>query len=471
MSKLKKLNVSEVDGNSNSVFPAGTVWIDQENRLRVSDGVTEGGQPLVSGAFGDPAVVYPTAGSSTAGIIFPSDPGGGSGDIASIKYYATSGEQMRLHIDIQNDLEDHILMTASGPITIQPNEQAFVFGTDGAILPPTLSTARGDNPSGTISGYTIKIGDGANEAVITTPDGVNADSQRLVINPGKGKDGTSGEGGDIYLWAGRGGTGDGTTGGGSGGDIKIRGGQGMLDADGGYIRMEGGDSSGAGQGGYIEIRAGYTYGGTAGHVNIQGGYNSSGTGGDVTLISGYGNPDYGNVVINTTGGINLWKFDNAGTLTLPYNATIKTTSDYAIAIGVSAGTGGSSAVSLGSSAGSLAQSFDAIAIGAQAGANTQGSAGIAIGSSAGYEVQGSSAIAIGPNAGQFSQGQSAIAIGGSAGYNMQAENSIVINASGTELNNTTANSLVIDPIRNDNGNTSNALYYNTSTKEIGRAHV
>ena len=135
MSKLKKLNVSEVDGNSNSIFPAGTVWIDQENRLRVSDGVTEGGQPLVSGAFGDPAVVYPTAGSSTAGIIFPSDPGGGSGDIASIKYYATSGEQMRLHIDIQNDLEDHILMTASGPITIQPNEQAFVFSTDGAILP------------------------------------------------------------------------------------------------------------------------------------------------------------------------------------------------------------------------------------------------------------------------------------------------------------------------------------------------
>ena len=45
MSKLKKLNVSEVDGYSNSIFPAGTVWIDQENRLRVSDGVTEGGQP------------------------------------------------------------------------------------------------------------------------------------------------------------------------------------------------------------------------------------------------------------------------------------------------------------------------------------------------------------------------------------------------------------------------------------------
>ena len=46
MSKLKKINISEIDGNENSIFPAGTVWIDSQNSLRVSNGVTENGQAL-----------------------------------------------------------------------------------------------------------------------------------------------------------------------------------------------------------------------------------------------------------------------------------------------------------------------------------------------------------------------------------------------------------------------------------------
>ena len=107
MSKLKKINISEIDGNENSIFPAGTVWIDLQGRLRVSDGVTENGQPLTIGIEG---TVYPSAGSGTAGVVFPNDPGGGSGDTASIKYYATSGEAMRLHIDVQNDIDDEILI-------------------------------------------------------------------------------------------------------------------------------------------------------------------------------------------------------------------------------------------------------------------------------------------------------------------------------------------------------------------------
>jgi len=130
MSKLKKINISEIDGNENSIFPAGTVWIDLQGRLRVSDGVTENGQPLTIGIEG---TVYPSAGSGTAGVVFPNDPGGGSGDTASIKYYATSGEAMRLHIDVQNDIDDEILISASGPITIQPNENGFLFDTDGAL--------------------------------------------------------------------------------------------------------------------------------------------------------------------------------------------------------------------------------------------------------------------------------------------------------------------------------------------------
>lgn len=461
------------------------------------------------------------------------------------------------------------------------------YNTAGQTSFPILTTQRGDTTSSTITGYTLLGGTGDYEFVLSTPNGITGidNSQRLVINPGAGRDGTSGEGGDIYLWAGRGGSGDlaNSIGGGSGGDVKIRGGQGMAGGEGGYIRIEAGNgdnqNSPGGYPGFIEITAGQG-GNTApggyvrilagtgdiigGDANISAGTGLNGPGGNVNITaggSGNGLAEYGNVYVHA--GANTWTFDNTGNLvighgstitevaspvpgnyalalsgtgavspdqqllvyptsidanhlhltsgnlyntelflgndnlyvklantgnivvnandnvgniaqwtfgangalSLPYG-TIKTTSDYAIAIGVNAGTGGSSAVSLGSSAGANAQSFDAIAIGGQAGANTQGGGAIAIGGSAGADTQGAGAIAIGPNAGQFSQGTLAIAIGASAGYNVQASSSIVINATGNQLDAVTANTLLIDPIRNDTGNTTNALYYNTSTKEV-----
>jgi hypothetical protein len=115
-----------------------------------------------------------------------------------------------------------------GNVIIDQDGGTWIFDAYGNTIFPRLDTPRGDTAGGTLTGPTMRMGTpDYQELVITTPDGdtnVNA-SQRLVINPGKGADGTSGEGGDIYLWAGRGGSGD--TGNaisaGSGGDIKIRG--------------------------------------------------------------------------------------------------------------------------------------------------------------------------------------------------------------------------------------------------------
>ena len=121
------------------------------------------------------------------------------------------------------------------------------FKPTGETIFPLLNTARGDNPSGTIYGYTINIGDGQQEGVITTPDGTegNPYAQRLVINPGKGQEGSSGEGGDIYLWAGYGE---------NGGDIKVDGGN-ASSGEGGTIKIRGGYSN-TGTGGFVEISAG-----------------------------------------------------------------------------------------------------------------------------------------------------------------------------------------------------------------------
>jgi len=54
-------------------------------------------------------------GSTTSnGIKFGADPGGGSGDLARINYYASSGEATVLHIQVDNDADDTIKLDATG---------------------------------------------------------------------------------------------------------------------------------------------------------------------------------------------------------------------------------------------------------------------------------------------------------------------------------------------------------------------
>ena len=212
----------------------------------------------------------------------------------------------------------------------------WTFSGDGSTIFPTLTVQRGDNPSGTITGQTLSFGDPSQEAIISTADGTasNEYSQRLVINPGQGYD--YGEGGDIYLWAGRGGNGSG-----SGGDIKIRGGQGGasttggVGGNGGYIRIEAGDSATTGGApGYIDINGGVNYTGAGGYVDIRGGQGQT-IGGDANITGGYGFDDRGGNVniwgggsgngqaneghVNIQTGGNTWTFNPLGNLTIPGN--------------------------------------------------------------------------------------------------------------------------------------------------------
>jgi len=190
------------------------------------------------------------------------------------------------------------------------------------------------------------------------------------------------------------------------------------------------------QGGYgiaIGISAGQTNQ-DANAVAIGNNSGATSQGGDSIAIGNYsGNQNLGQQSIAI--GYNSGGLDN----TTPRN----------IAIGVNAGGG---------------QQMDGIAIGYESG-NAQGNYAIAIGAFAGNGTQATKAIAIGPNAGEVNQGANSIAIGWAAGNVNQAANSITINATLNGLNNTTPYSLVIDPIRTAEI-PSNALYYNTTTKEV-----
>jgi len=137
----------------------------------------------------------------------------------------------------------------------------------------------------------------------------------------------------------------------------------------------------------------------------------------------------------------------------------------AVAIGHHAGFNnqGDSAIAIGRWAGNTTQGTLAVAIGRNAANITQGLEAVAIGHSAGNLDQGPYAVAIGAFAGNNNQGSNSVAIGSFAGYPTVANNAIVINGATSPLD-APNSGLYIAPIRNNNS--SNIVFYNTTTKEI-----
>ena len=142
------------------------------------------------------------------------------------------------------------------------------------------------------------------------------------------------------------------------------------------------------------------------------------------------------------------------------------TNEDRIALGESTGVTNQAygAIAIGPAAGRTDQGWQTVAIGTSAGTDNQGSAGTAVGRYAGQNDQGASAVAIGNRAGRETQGADAIAIGQLAGETNQAINSIVLNATGSAVENTTASSTVIQPVRNLAS--ANVMMYNPADGEL-----
>jgi hypothetical protein len=89
----------------------------------------------VNGSMRVTGSITPSAGNSeNNGIMFPKDPGGGSGDAAWIRYYARSGESCTLEMGISNDGDDHIaLMPSNGNVGIGTNTPGYKLDVNGGI--------------------------------------------------------------------------------------------------------------------------------------------------------------------------------------------------------------------------------------------------------------------------------------------------------------------------------------------------
>ena len=156
----------------------------------------------------------------------------------------------------------------------------------------------GPSNARTGTGEVLQFTDGAEQSVITGPSPTiaNSTAQRLVIAGQDGLVDTSGEGGDIYLWAGVGGSDNG-----SGGDIKVDAGNGGgATGDGGTVKVRGGDSTES-SGGYVRIEGGDSNEGYGGDITLYGGYSNLDSGGDIEMYAGYSNASSGGNVIIEAG--------------------------------------------------------------------------------------------------------------------------------------------------------------------------
>ena len=210
----------------------------------------------------------------------------------------------------------------------------------------------------------------------------------------------------------------------------------------------------------------------------------------ITLADYNGNARPGELVVDQTND-NLYVGNSSGSLTLIASgsgtetwATLGDKNNASgpskIALGTNAGitSQGSVAVAIGSNAGNTSQGDNTVAIGTSAGRTSQGTSATAVGSGAGSTTQGIYSVAIGGAAGETGQGQYSVAVGTLAGRTSQANNSIILNATGANLNQTTANTFTVKPVRAVTSVTFAAptagsipagfspMYYNPTTGEI-----
>ena len=186
---------------------------------------------------------------------------------------------------------------------------SFSVSSDGTLTFPTLTVPISDNATPNGTGQTLKFSDSSQQAIIFGPASTGAlpSAERIIIQGAPGYTGTAGEGGDVYVWAGPGGSTDG-----NGGDIKVRAGRGNGTGTGGYLNFQAGDST-TGAGGYINIESGST--------------GTYGSGGDITVEARNG----GEITLRTqqsTGYTNNWLFGNNGTLNSPGGSFTKTTNNF-----------------------------------------------------------------------------------------------------------------------------------------------
>lgn len=121
-------NALSVTGNASIGTAATPTTLEVPGTIQAGNAIFTGPLTIQNGA------ITPASGNSaSAGILFPQNPGGGSGDAAWMRYYPRSGEACTLEIGISNDANDHLALMPSGNVGIGTTEPQGKLDVRGAI--------------------------------------------------------------------------------------------------------------------------------------------------------------------------------------------------------------------------------------------------------------------------------------------------------------------------------------------------
>ncbi len=172
-----------------SAVDAGVTFLNSPSVLRLrlanidkftiaESGITSSLPLRVNAAF------TPSAGTS-GGIVFPPDPGGGSGDSAWMRYFARSGESMTLEIGISNDADDHIALMPAGSVGIGTRTPVNKLDVAGDIALQGKHAFRG-NDGWLRLNQDGQFTEGVHTPGLLGPNSLNVGGAGGWVNPGAG---------------------------------------------------------------------------------------------------------------------------------------------------------------------------------------------------------------------------------------------------------------------------------------------
>lgn len=142
--------------------------------------------------------ITPAVGNAqTAGIQFPTDIGGGSGDEAFIRYFLTAGENTKLQIAALNDPEDHIAFLQYGRERMQIRNGGVAIDASDNLANQTALRVYGRTLGNTWNGRltaggdvnAVVAGEYNNAAVLGAHNAALSAWTDLIINPAGGLNG------------------------------------------------------------------------------------------------------------------------------------------------------------------------------------------------------------------------------------------------------------------------------------------
>lgn len=153
--------------------------LNNVDKLVVADtGITMALPLRVNGTF------TPSAGEG-GGIVFPPDPGGGSGDLAWMRYFSRGGESMTLEIGTSNDADDHISLMPAGSVGIGTRTPANKLDVFGDIALNGKHAFRGSDTWLRLN-QDGKFSEGVHTPGLFAPNSLNVGAAGGWVNPGAG---------------------------------------------------------------------------------------------------------------------------------------------------------------------------------------------------------------------------------------------------------------------------------------------